>query len=607
MELVPGLDLESPPFDLLDAASRERLQGAVDLGFFPAGSRLIEAGKPSESAYVILKGRVEASDLREGKQVHFADYGPGDVFGAFAVIMGRARHSYSAVEDALCFLIPASLFQRLINDNPRFGAFFHEGLAVKQHLLAERDQGSELARLMLTRVCDAHLAPVARIAPDTGIARAAEVLREARVDCLLVGTDADSADSLGIVTRTDLLEALAIERAPLDTAVGGLASRPLVCVHTEDVLFQALVTMTERGIERVAVRDGDRIKGTLGMAEVLAHYASHSHLISLRLARAASLDEIADAAAGMTALIRNLHAQGAKMAYLMELVSALNSRIMGRLFEQLVPAEHHDKLCLLVMGSEGRREQILKTDQDNALVVADELDWPGLPEAMDRFSAALERIGYPLCPGRVMVNNPHWRMTAAGWRARIEQWRADAAGQTQLDLSIALDARPIAGNAELFAPVKKAMMALGRDDILLHYLAEATLGFDTPLTLFGRVRGEEGGTDMKKGGIFPLVHGLRTLALRHGVPRNNSFDRARALVEAGAMTQALGEDVQQAMAVIQRLRLGQQLADIDAGRTPGNRVDVPALRKLDRELLRDALRVVNSFKDHVRDVFRLDG
>ena len=92
-------------------------------------------------------------------------------------------------------------------------------------------------------------------------------------------------------------------------------------------MFQAIVTMTEHHIERVVVLDDDRPLGTLGMAEVLAHYASSSHLISLRLARAGSVEEIADAARGMTDLVRQLHAQGAKMSYLMEMVSALNSRI----------------------------------------------------------------------------------------------------------------------------------------------------------------------------------------------------------------------------------------------------------------------------------------
>jgi CBS domain-containing protein len=226
---------------------------------------------------------------------------------------------------------------------------------------------------------------------------------------------------------------------------------------------------------------------------------------------------------------------------------------------------------------------------------------------MDAFSTALERIGYPPCPGKVMVNNPHWRLTASQWRERIGQWARVADGQTALDLAIVLDARPVAGNAALFEALRPAVQALGHDAIGLKYLAEATLSKGNPLTWLGHVRESGGRADLKRGGVFPLVHGLRVLALKHGIAHRNSFDRCAALVAAGALDRELGRDVPQALAVLMRLRLGQQLADLDAGLPASNGVDVAALRRLDRELLRDALRVVNAFKDHVADVFHLGG
>lgn len=604
MDPVPGLDLALPPFDLLDEAGRERLQSTVDMGFHAAGTTLIEAGHPSPHVYVILKGLVHATlDDGHGEQRRFADYGPGDVFGAWAVMAGRARLSYRTDGDCLSHLIPAEVFRRLIADNPRFAAYFNEGLAVKGQLSTGTSDRREAAELMVTQVGEAQLAPAEHVDAATTIAEASARLREQRVDCLLVDDPAHAQP--GIVTRTDLLEALSLRRLPLDAAVGPLASRPLVSIGTGDVLFQALVQMTERHIERVVVTDRGAIVGTLGMAEVLSHFASHSHLISLRLARARSLDEVADAAGAMDRLVRSLNAHGARIPYVMELVSALNSRIMGQLFELIVPAEWRDGICLLVMGSEGRREQVLKTDQDNALVVADGLDWPGLDDAMERFSAALDKVGYPPCPGKVMVNNPHWRMSAAQWHTRIGHWRQSYGGQNALDLSIALDARPIAGNASLFAPVKASLMALGQDDILLHHLAGATLNFDTPLTFFGRVRSDAHGTDIKKGGIFPVVHGLRCLALRHGIEATGSLERCTTLAEQGHLPRELGRDLPQALNVFQRMRLQAQLAALDDQRAPDNAIDPAQLTRLDRELLRDALHVVKEFRGHVRHAFHL--
>ena len=264
VDAVHGLDLSQPPFDLLDDAGRARLAARIDMGYHARGETIIAAGAPSERVVVILKGQVHAFDLdAAGHEQRFADYGAGDIFGAWAVMAGRARHSYRADTDVVSFLIPADVFRQLLAEQPAFAAWFQEGLAVKGQL-ADRARGSELAELMVTQVGAAQLAPAVRVPASTSIAEASERLREERVDCLLV--DDPLHPQPGVVTRTDLLEALTRARLPLDAAVGPLASRPLVAQQTTDVLFQALVTMAERHIERIAVREGDAIVGTLGSA-----------------------------------------------------------------------------------------------------------------------------------------------------------------------------------------------------------------------------------------------------------------------------------------------------------------------------------------------------
>ena len=125
MDAVPGLDLSQPPFDLLDEAARQRLAARVDMGFHPRGDTIISAGAASEQVVVILKGRVHAFDLdAAGREQRFADYGTGDIFGAWAVMAGRARHSYRADTDVVSFLIPAAVFRHLLTDYPAFAAWF---------------------------------------------------------------------------------------------------------------------------------------------------------------------------------------------------------------------------------------------------------------------------------------------------------------------------------------------------------------------------------------------------------------------------------------------------------------------------------------------------
>ena len=603
-DVLPGLDLSHSPFDLLDDAGRARLAARVDMGFYPRGQTIITAGSASDHVVLIFKGEVHAFDLdTAGHEQRFADYGSGDIFGAWAVMAGRARHSYRADTDVVSFLIPAAVFRQLLHDYPAFAAWFQEGLAVKGQL-AQRGRDSELAELMVTQVGAAQLAPAVHVPATTSIADASTRLREERVDCLLV--DDPLYPEPGVVTRTDLLDALTSARLSLDAAVGPLASRPLVAQQTTDVLLQALATMAERRIERVAVRDADKVIGTLGMAEVLAHYASHSHLITLRLSRARTLPDVTEAAQGMTRLVRTLHAQGARMPVLMELVSALNSRIMMRLYELLLSPEQQQQACLLVLGSEGRREQLLKTDQDNALIIDEAADVSSFVAGMQRFSEMMNALGYPPCPGGVMVSNPEWRMTTGQWRERLNRWRTQYDAQTAMALSITLDARPVAGNAALFTAMETQMQDLGGDERLLHAMARAAIQFEAPLSFFGKLRQSEEGLDIKRGGIFPIVHGLRCLALKHGMTQRNSFLRCEALMQAGVLDTALGNDLAQTLAVLQRLRLDTQLGTLDAGGVPDNHLHPDRLRRMDRELLRDALRVVKAFQQHLRIVFHLE-
>jgi CBS domain-containing protein len=601
---MDSIDLDStqPPFNLLEPAELARLQKATDLVYFEKGERPITLGETSKAVFVIWRGRMQALRPAEGGDERLGDYGPGDLLGAFAVMMGQARFTYEALEQTLCFAIDASAFSKVQLGNARFAAWFLEALTAKRQMLAAQERPGELAETMLTRLSEAQLAPALMLSPQATLRDARAGMKRLSVSCALV---ADGDQGLGIVTRTDLLDALALDGMHPHDAIAALVRRPVLSLRPDEVLFQALVSMTEHHVERVVVADGDQVLGTVGMAELLSHYSSHSHLIGLQLARATRLEEVRSAALRMTDLVRSLHAQGARTSFLTELVSALNGRVLKRIWELTVPEPLRHQCCLLVLGSEGRREQIMKTDQDNALILPEGVDLAGLEPAMRAFSAELQACGWPPCLGGVMVSNPEWRHSVAAWSERLQRWSHSTDPKAMLDFAITLDARPVAGDMALFEALRPALMQAGRNDVVLHHFAGAALAFHTPLTLFGNVKAGEHGTDVKKGGVFPLVHGLRALALRHGVPDRNSFRRAEGIAAAGGMSVELARDVQQALSVFLRLRLGHQIESARRGEAPDNYLRVGELRRLDRELLRDALAVVDSFKAHLKRSFHL--
>jgi len=244
-------DFGAPPFDLLEPAQQERLRRALDIILYRAGERLIEAGQPSPCVFVLLKGRVLASDVRDGAERAFAEYAHGELFGAFAAIAGRARHRYAALEDTLAWTFPAPLFLELTQENPRFAAYFHESLAVKRRLLAERDQPSDLAELMLTRIRDALVLEPVSVGPQATIAEAVAAMRGGRTDAVLV----DDGARRGIATRTDLLEALA-RGATRDSPIRHAMNPKPVCLTVDDSAATAAERMAEGGLKYLPVLDG---------------------------------------------------------------------------------------------------------------------------------------------------------------------------------------------------------------------------------------------------------------------------------------------------------------------------------------------------------------
>ena len=245
------IDLSAPPFDLLTAEQAARIRATTDVEFSPRGTVILEAGQPSRAAYVIMKGHVTAFDADAPGRRVFAEFGPGDLFGTTATMTGQARYTYETLEDTLMWAIPAETFRACVESNGRFATYFLASLSRKTVLLDSTAPASDIGELMLTQVGQAGLSPAIVVDHACSIAEATRRMRESNVDCIFV----DGGNGPGIATRTDLLEALALEQHALTDPLESIANRPVIGVDTVQPLYQALVTMTRNGIERVAVFD----------------------------------------------------------------------------------------------------------------------------------------------------------------------------------------------------------------------------------------------------------------------------------------------------------------------------------------------------------------
>ena len=474
----------------------------------------------------------------------------------------------------------------------------------------------EMQALAIARLDQTFLRPAHVVDGDMDIVSIARLFQSERMRSVLVRC-ADGPGGLGIFTASSLHRAILDGRALDRLPVRDLATRPLIALPPQAPVFDALALMIRHQIHRVVVMEGERILGLLEQLDALSFVSNHSYLVTVQIAQAETLDALAPAAAHITRLVALLHQGGMHVAAMARLVQEINGKLFERSWQLVAPAPLVSHSCLFVMGSEGRGEQLLRTDQDNGLVVRDDapITEAELADTCARFSDALKDFGFPDCPGGIMVSNPQWRQRQREFAQTARRWLLKPEPEGLMALAIFLDAQPVAGDGSLLASVRAALDGLvAQDDALLGRFAQAIDSFPeagmggwwSRLLHVGDADGEV--LDLKKAGIFPIVHGVRSLALReHMASTTGTAARLGALVAVGRLPADLAGDLVDSLHFLMELRLRGALEEMRAGQRVSGTVHLSRLTMLDRELLKDALAVVKRFKAVVRYQFHLEG
>jgi len=392
--------------------------------------------------------------------------------------------------------------------------------------------------------------------------------------------------------------------------VGPLSNFELITIRPSDQVGDALALLLRHRVHRLVVADGERTLGVLEALDLFSFLSNHSHLITVQMEAATDIDGLAQAAAQITRMVTTLHRSGTRVSLIARLVQDLNARLFERAWQLIAPPDLVANSCLFVMGSEGRGEQLLKTDQDNGLILRDGYTPPeNLELICQTFSQALSAFGYPECPGSIMVNNPMWRKTAYDFGQMVQQWLLMPDADSLMNLAIFLDAHAVCGDAHLLQQAQQALMRLATDnDAMLARFAAAIDAFGNSQGWWNRLLGldDQQGLHLKKEGIFPLVHGVRSLALAEHLQETSTTARIDALVSKNVITPALGADLTQSLHFLMGMKLKAGLTELETQRPVSGLVNVGKLSTLDRDLLKDALGVVKHFKTLLRNRFKLD-
>lgn len=644
---MPHLDFTQPPFDVLSLAERQSIRKNTQIRYLAKNENL--TAEELQYLYVVIKGQIEqlldsefvASYLGSNHSDHLNN---NDWFDSRRLPESLTENSpntkalqtyqFRAAEDTLLLQVAGSAVDKISAQNHLVRQMLSDKLPERLKALQQRrnnksivsasyNDQQEVQQIMLQPVIDVNLLPVHIVNANNSLYEAASIMTKAGLKHVLVQpldhlknegeVRFGTGHLLGILTDTDICRAVSDQQDPATTPCQRYANFNLRTIKASDEIGDALLTMTRYRIHRLPVIDqnGD-VVGILGQSDMLAHIGHHSQLISIQIEQAKDLSSLDTAVELIGRYIRAQHQNGVKIGNISRMVQTLNAQVFTKLWQLIVPDEVMNNTCLIVMGSEGRGEQIMRTDQDNALILRDGYTHPDLAQFADTFNQHLADLGYPLCDGNIMMTNPMWRQPLKQFNAQIGLWFRNTDPMHGIYLSAILDGEYVCGDESLLTQVRQHLKVAHRqsDPMFVRQFARAALQFGDVnqwwqkfVPLLGGKSGSED-IDLKKAGIFPLVHGIRTLALENDILElPSSKNRLKALVQARALTQERADTLLEALEFFMAQRLSVALSTDDKH---ARQVNPMTLTALERDLLKECLAVVKSFKNQLRQHYQLE-
>ncbi len=599
--MMDFLDLlrDQHPFDLLTEEGLQRAGQNTRTRTFAAGASILQrGGPPSDCLFLIAAGSVHlVSEDGAGLPLDV-----GDFFGHPSLISGLSPMvDVVAQVETTVHCLPGPIFKELLA-NPAFSEFFLQDLGQR---LRRQGRSADLGRDLLTPAGELGLRPLITVTPDATVADAARAMRSAREDAV-IAMEA-SGPPLGIITDHDFqTKVLAEDRGP-GTLVSEIMTRNLKTLPEDTPAHSALLFMLEQGIHHLPLTRDDAVIGLVTATDLLRHQTRNPVFLSRFIERVEDPAELQHYSRDAAALVERLVGGGLKVGQVGRILANVNDS----LFHRLIALAERDlgappcAFAWVVFGSEGRMEQALLTDQDNALIYAEET-----PENARYFQALAGRVvgdlqiaGFPPCPGGYMATN--WCRSLDAWQELMSSWVNTPTPEALMMAGIFFDFRVVAGELDI-ASLEDIVLDSADNELFTAYLAREALRFRPPLNMFRRISARDGRVDLKKGGIAPLVAAGRVFGIRAGSGARPTRERYEAAHAAGLISEDLSRIVIETYRFLLGIRLREQLEDLHHGREAGNEVLLKRLSSLEQRHLKDAFGVIRELQDLVGRKFRVD-
>ncbi len=575
------------PFSFLTEEDLDILISGLEVELFEEGKTIYEEGQSSEYVYVIFSGLIGLYDDEGAVDYLMRD----EVFGIMTLFGSSMNVSAQAVEDTVCYLIAVGQVKTVLENNKRFAAYFStllnrrfrsfKTVASDKKFLEETSFVLEIDKILYKK-------PVT-CPPDLTVSSAAREMDTHGISSIVI-TDIE-ARPIGILTHKDLRKVLIW--GDKQDKVCRFMSSPVKTISGQTTIFDAFTQMIDAGIDHLVVTKEDKVAGVITRKDIQIHLEPSFSIVKLfrKVHRAASLEELGVVLNGLTLSVARIAMTGTNYFDLTKMLCSVHDAIVCKVLEIIIGEETGDNFVWCHMGSSGRREEIIATDQDNALL----FQGKSPPQFAEAINDALETVGLPKCLGQYMASNVKWNQPLSVWKSYFKDWFESPEPIHLRYLSVFLDMRPIYGKTALFDDLLASIKSLATP-AAIKLMAEDAIGLKPPLGIFG-IMGLHKGVDLKTYGIYPIINGARLLALDSGIwGITNTSERLEALGTAGTISQGMGHDLTEAYGFFQDLRLRHHARAVMNQTPPNNIIKGKEIAKIDMLIFRESLKIVIEFQ-----------
>ena len=428
---------------------------------------------------------------------------------------------------------------------------------------------------------------------DTTVQQAALLMTQQGKDALFVCKD---KQIIGVINNSDLKKRVLAKGLDLSTSVVNIMTAPVECIDAKALLYEAMLLQKDKNVSHLAVRNRQgTIVESIGYKDIAKIHQSSVGYFIKEIELSENVEELKNVTAKLPALVSVLVESGDKTENITHIISSVSDSIVKRLIQMAIfdIGEPPCKFAFMIMGSEGRMEQTLSTDQDNAIV------YENVAAAQEKSAKEyflelgkivcdnLNTVGYRFCDGEIMASNPDWVQSLQEWEKKFGKWIGTSDPQSVLNCSIFFDFRCAYGHQLLIDQLRSYInTTLKTNSIFFYHMAQTIMDYKDPLNVFGKIKASSKDKVNVKNILLPVMSFLRLYTLKNQLDATNSLDRAKKIYECGEINKSLYEEIVFSYNYLMNIRLRFQAADVLGNKEPGNLVDLNRLTNFEVETIK---------------------